>query len=804
MAEPQQTPPTALYRRRWFRRSLVAFAVLVIVLSLLPVAIRYAAIHVLQDQGIQHVEIADVDLNLFTGEVGLTDVGISGDGLGRATLSRLYVNLAISALFSKRLALQQLELQGLELDVQQTETGVWQVAGISPPTPAQTTASEVEQPPAEPWGIAVDQLKLVGISVHLSMPQLQSDVRIDELRLSQLASWQPQQAAHYEAQLHIDQAPLMLSGTMQPFADTPQFAGKLELTQLPLALAAEFARDAGIENLSGELAISTEFRARILAGMPAVETTSELALTALTLQQGQYRMQAQRLAWRGQVNYLPPADEQDLGLRADGTLMLQRFVLGDEQAGLQLVQLQQLDVDTMVLGEAQQLSIKHIAFDQLELLQKGEQRLLKTAAISVTDVSFDGQQHLAIKDVVLNGLAVHAVLSADGEVELVSQLQASGATQAQDPGSETVAATAQDEVPPFRFELARLHVADDSRLHFKDNSIDPAFEADIKPFSLTIAHVDTAALDQAMEVDLRGVINGQDQITLDASLRPFGDTLDLQAEGKITALDLPPLSPYANQAMGYYLKRGQLNSSLTASIEADQLDANIHVVLQKFAIEEGDPSKHKGFSDRLSMPLDAALSLLRDKHGTIELDIPVQGDISDPQFDVSQVINKALAKATKTAVTGYLALMLQPWGAMLIAADMLSDAGSVSLQPLVFPPGETGLGREQQDYLVKIAALMQQRPEISLNICGVASQQDRQALLALRQQSEQGQASSSDNTPPADEAIDNQQLLDLAMQRARQVKAQLIERGIEAGRLFTCQPDMQNAASNAPLVKLFL
>ena len=241
-------------------------------------SIKYLAINLLKDQGICQIEIKDVDLNLFSGEFGLSGVQLSGNGQGRASLSRLYLNLSMLALLSKRIELEQFELSGLELDLDNTITGDWIIAGTLPP-PASTSAEP--EPAAEPWEIGIRQSKLDAISVHLSSPKLHTDLHIDSLQLSQLASWLPQQTSLYQAELRIGQAPLQLSGQMQPFKPTPEFSGKIQLQQLPLSLAAAFAEAAGINNLSGELNLQTKFSAKLEAGQPQLESQTHININKL-------------------------------------------------------------------------------------------------------------------------------------------------------------------------------------------------------------------------------------------------------------------------------------------------------------------------------------------------------------------------------------------------------------------------------------------------------------------------------------------------------------------------------------------
>lgn len=800
MNKPEPSTKPFLPLSRGKKIVLASLLLVSALLTLLPIAIKHLAINLLKDQGISQIEIADVDLNLFSGEFGLSDVQLSGNGQGRASLSRLYLNLSMLALLSKRIELEQLELSGLELDLDNTITGDWIIAGTLPPPASATTEPEPEN---SPWGIGIRQSKLETISVHLSSPKLQTDLHIDSLQLNQLASWLPQQTSDYQAQLRIGQAPLLLSGEMQPFKASPEFSGKLQLQQLPLMLVAELARDAGINKLNGELNLQTEFTAKLEAGKPNVQSQTHINLDKLEMTQGQYQVSNQQLDWDGQLNYQTPDNDQDLGLRLNGTVTVKQFTLQDNQANLQLALFEQLQLNDIELTTAQQLNIKQIDLNQLTLLHKQADEMVKLTKATLTTLAFDGKQMLNIDTVDLNGLTAKIKITADGKIQLLDQLQAGTATPADTP-AETPESTAieEDTSKPFQIKLAQLNIANNNQIIFTDESVKPAFHAEIKPMSLSIANIDSSKPDQDVLLKLQASINQHSELNLDAQIRPFGPKLNMSAKGNISALELPPASPYANKQMGYYLKRGQLNSSINATVKDDQLDANIHIKLNKFNIEEGDPGQSKKFSENLSMPLDAALELLRDKQDNIKLDIKIDGDINDPQFDVSKVINKALAKATGMAVTGYLKFMLQPWGAMLMVAEMVGQPGSVNLEPVVFSAAETRLSDEHQQYLNKIAALLQERPNIELNICGLASEADRQALLAKQQQTEQGTAKQKTASATEVVSVTNEQLLELANERSRLIKELLIGQGIDAGRLFSCHPNMEAAETNPAQVLL--
>ena len=64
--------------------------------------------------------------------------------------------------------------------------------------------------------------------------------------------------------------------------------------------------------------------------------------------------------------------------------------------------------------------------------------------------------------------------------------------------------------------------------------------------------------------------------------------------------------------------------------------------------ELGDKVEHPG---AMSLPLGLAVALLKDPDGRIDLDVPVRGDVNDPEFKYGAVVAKALFNLITKIVT---------------------------------------------------------------------------------------------------------------------------------------------------------
>ncbi len=110
------------------------------------------------------------------------------------------------------------------------------------------------------------------------------------------------------------------------------------------------------------------------------------------------------------------------------------------------------------------------------------------------------------------------------------------------------------------------------------------------------------------------------------------------------------------------------------------LDGKVDLILRQ--LELGKVDSQSGLQSQIPVPLDTALNTLRDKNNTIKLTIPIEGNMNDPKFDVRDAINQVLATALKTGALSYLQHALQPFGALIAAAQYAGEAVSrVRLNP---------------------------------------------------------------------------------------------------------------------------
>jgi hypothetical protein len=403
----------------------------------------------------------------------------------------------------------------------------------------------------------------------------------------------------------------------------------------------------------------------------------------------------------------------------------------------------------------------------------------------------DDLKRLSVSEISLDSLQALLVRRENGAMEL-SHWLGKEETGAEAEGKEE----RKEEKDKFIFSAARIEVGGKSRLTFEDRSVTPIFRHSFDPFSIKIEKLDGTRPKQQSPIVIKARQGKYASLELRGNIRPFADEVGVTLAGTLKSLELPPLSPYSRKYIGYRLESGQLNADLDWRLEKGQLKASSELLLAKLSVEPVSGEEETGeMTRRLGMPLQSALSMLRDSDDNIKLDLTVSGSPADPSFHVGDVVMTVLVKAIKKGVISYYAPMglsmltgaAVPLGATYVAGKLFDLVTALRFEPLLFNAGEAVIAADATGRLGKMAELLKDRPGVRLVLCGKAAPPD-----FLPQ----------DREKPSLSEEERARLLDLARKRAGAVKDYLIEQGIAADRLFICDPSIEKEKEALPRVEI--
>ena len=273
------------------------------------------------------------------------------------------------------------------------------------------------------------------------------------------------------------------------------------------------------------------------------------------------------------------------------------------------------------------------------------------------------------------------------------------------------------------------------RVDYTDRLIRPSFSAALSELNGRLGAFDSTSREMAT-LELNGRIAGTGLLDIRGSLNPMADPLALDIGAKASELELAPLSPYAGKYAGYAIERGKLSMDLHYDVQPDgRLEATNHVVLNQLTFGERieSPSATK-------LPVRLAVALLSDRHGVIDVNLPVSGSINDPQFSVGGIIWQVIVNLITKIVTAPFSL--------------LAGGGGEDLSAIGFKPGTATMADNANAALDKVAKALTERPALQMTVTGAAdplSEADamRQAMLEQRVATQRATRRCAPVRPPA-------------------------------------------------------
>src|SRR5690606_21504011 len=125
------------------------------------------------------------------------------------------------------------------------------------------------------------------------------------------------------------------------------------------------------------------------------------------------------------------------------------------------------------------------------------------------------------------------------------------------------------------------------------------------------------------------------------------------------------------------------------------------------------------YEGALDLPLGLAIALLRHPDGRIDIDLPVEGDMNNPDFRLGGVILSAIGNLLTRAVTAPFRLLGAPVGLDPAQFDSIDCE-----------PGTARLAPPEREKLAKLAEAMPQRPQLALEIPGAYAEGPEGAALS--------------------------------------------------------------------------
>ena len=236
------------------------------------------------------------------------------------------------------------------------------------------------------------------------------------------------------------------------------------------------------------------------------------------------------------------------------------------------------------------------------------------------------------------------------------------------------------------------------RLDFADLSIQPHFSAGIINLRGSVLGLSSDPRSRA-KVDLRGEVDQFSPVSINGEVNVLSAALYTDLTMSFRNIELSIFNPYSGRFAGYDIAKGKLTTDMHYKVVDRKLDAQHHIVIDQLEFGEKTASK-----DAVSLPVKLAVALLKDRHGVIDLPLPVTGSLDDPKFRLGPIIWKVLLNLLEKAVTAPFALLGSLFGS------------GPELQFIDFQPGSNDLSALQSDKVKALVKALDERPQLKLEV----------------------------------------------------------------------------------------
>ena len=235
-------------------------------------------------------------------------------------------------------------------------------------------------------------------------------------------------------------------------------------------------------------------------------------------------------------------------------------------------------------------------------------------------------------------------------------------------------------------------------LDFEDKNLAIPFKTTISKLKGAVSAVKNRA-DSTSNLEINGVVDDYGVAKITGIVNPNDIRILTDINMKFQNISMKNFTPYTAKFVGREIKDGKLELDLNYNISESNLKAKNSIIIKKLELGEKIESK-----DAVSLPLDLAITLLEDSSNTIDLNLPVSGNVDDPEFSIAAIVWKAFVNLITKAITAPFSLI-----------GSLFNFSEDEINSVDFNLKESEITPIQKETLDKIATILKSKKEFAIS-----------------------------------------------------------------------------------------
>jgi hypothetical protein len=717
-------------------------------------------------------------------------------------LSNLTVELAVHRILLDKITISKFIIDGLYVAVNK-EANALSIAGINIPvadtvTDAVVTEKEDSRQSSDfPFQLVMSKMTLKNSMIDIVEEGQQHLLQLNDLNINDVKATQALQSLSLTLDSDLDGAEIKVSVIADMQGSLGEVNIETKLTDIDINKFSHLATP-NIETVEGLISYNAEHKIKLTSEGISIDITDltfnsqNLAANknGLQLSLGEQELKSKHLS------VLTSADAS-LNIMADGELLLADFNIYNKTKAQVLVAMKEMsltDIDLSSHDGQHKIIVSNIAIlDSFfsDNIENEVPALTQFSSLNIKDSELTNKS-IVINTIELAGLKASAQMDENKVVKnlIISMEEISDALTAGEGSNEAetekvIATENMADEPNFAIKLNSFNLADNAGIQFSDASVSPIYNRYITVTHLSAGPFDNQLPNQHSMIKIKGTSNKYASFDMMVDAKPFLGLPNYQLKGQFNEIDLPGLSSYIKPALGYEINSGHLDLGIEVEFSGTEMDGEAEVLLRGIDLTAlNDHEEEGGSSIQTFIPFNTALGMLEDSDGNVELDLPLSGDINGPSFGLSGFLTLLVKQATIIGAREYLAVTVFPY-AGLVTVVIVADKHMLKVQinDLDYASSKTEVPRNNEMFLSNFAALMKDKSDLQVRLCGVSSATDI------------GKEKGSDISSKEDAKA----LRAISRQRAKNFKAYMVdEKEISSSRLLLCKPQIDSSEDAIP------
>lgn len=432
-----------------------------------------------------------------------------------------------------------------------------------------------------------------------------------------------------------------------------------------------------------------------------------------------------RVSLEGGVTLLPqPAFDIDVAVDGLQLAVLQPYL--KQQANLNLNSAA-IYLQGKIAGSADEIFAYNGNFEiaELDIAESiNNQRLASWKRFSADKIALSlAKRELDISQLRFDRLYGDILIDREGNLNVgqvakkdpvAAQENANVATEAPAPQAAAAPATQAGD-SEFKIQIGSILLSE-AAADFADLSLPLPFAVKIDSLNGRITTISNQSTEPS-EIDIEGKVDDYGFAHISGIVTPLNPRKNTNILLDFKNIDLPKFSPYTIPFAGRKIASGSLDLKLGYKLENSKLVGENSIILRDFELGEKVPHPKA-----MDVPLELAVALLKDASGKINIDLPVSGDVDDPEFSYGSFVRATLGDFL-------VKIVLSPFS---LLGNLLGVEAS-ELENINYLYGRSDLTPPELQRVGKLAEALALRPELQLIIKGVfAEKADSLALQSAK------------------------------------------------------------------------